>query len=290
MKSVDVLVAVRNEEKSIPLFIEKFNGLAPSGVKTCLIFLEDGSTDTTVEVLKQASTDHSNVEFISIENRYGQYAALTLGLTLSKADAVITMDVDGGHPVETAVEMIKFYLNGNNLVQGHRIVYKRKKFYRTAMSFMYNLFFYLIVGVNFFKQNVMFRLMDKTTKDKFLNNKNWWHIFKTNFRSKDSIRTAYIQYEAPEREIGESKYGFTRLLKLSYKSFFALLSIKRLILIDFLILALIVFTFRYDLIAIALAITFLLAVINLSFFTIINNYPIARLKIIQTSLTGLKDG
>ena len=110
----------------------------------------------------------NNVNYISFENKYGQYAALTYGLIYSKADAVITMDVDGGHPIETAIEMIKLYLEGNNIVQGHRIVYKRKKFYRTVMSYAYNLFYLLIVGVNFFKQNVMFRLMDKSTKEKFL--------------------------------------------------------------------------------------------------------------------------
>lgn len=289
MKSVDVLVAVRNEERSIPLFIEKFNELAPHDVKIKIIFLEDGSTDTTIDVLRDCAKAYNNIDFISLDNKYGQYAALTLGLIYSKADAVITMDVDGGHPLETAVEMIKSFLNGNNLIQGHRIVYKRRKFYRSILSSAYNLFFYLIVGVNFFKQNVMFRLMDKSTKEKFMQNKNWWHIFKTNFRISDGIKTEYIKYSAPEREIGESKYGFFRLLKLSYKSFFALLSLKRLILVDAFLIILIFLFFNYDLIVIALLVAMLFVVLNLSFYLIINNYPVHKLKIIETSLPGLKD-
>ena len=230
----------------------------------------------------------NNVNYVSFDNKYGQYAALTYGLSLSKADAVITMDVDGGHPIETAIEMIKSYIEGNNLVQGHRIVYKRKKFYRTFMSYAYNLFYFLIVGVNFFRQNVMFRLMDKSTIEKFLQHKNWWHIFKTNFKAKEGVKISYIEYDAPERELGESKYGFFRLLKLSYKSFFALLSFKRLIVIDLILIGLIyLFTSHVSIIFfILIALVFLM--VNISFYMIVNNYPVTKLKIIETSLPGLE--
>lgn len=287
MKSVDILVAVRSEEKNIPEFILKIKELVPKNVKVNIIFLEDGSTDGTVKLLRELSEGRNDINYISFENKYGQYAALTYGLTISDADAVITMDVDGGHPIETAMEMIKLYLEGNNLVQGHRIVYKRKKVYRTIMSYTYNLFYYLIVGVNFFKQNVMFRLMDKLTKEKFLQHKNWWHIFKTNFRKKDGIRITYLEYTAPEREFGESKYGLFRLLKLSYKSFFALLSLKRLIVIDMLMIGLIFLFMNYDSIVLSIFTFTWLLLINFSFYSIVNHYPIAELKIIETSLPEL---
>lgn len=287
MKSVDILVAVRNEEKTIPDFINKFEELTPDDVNLNIIFLEDGSTDNTVQLLKGLSQTKKNVNYISLENKYGQYAALTLGLIHSNADAVITMDVDGGHPVETAIEMIKSFLKGNNLVQGHRIIYKRKKFYRSVLSYAYNLFFYVIVGVNFLKQNVMFRLMDKPTKEKFLQYKNWWHIFKTNFKPTDKIKTDYIEYSAPERELGESKYGFLRLLKLSYKSFFALLSFKRLFLIDVLLMIFIILSINYELILSALFFVLLFAALNVSFYMIINNYPVSKLRIVESSLQEL---
>ncbi len=284
MKSVDILVAVRNEEKTIPVFLDEFNNLAPDGINLNIIFLEDGSNDRSVELLRDLSKKLKNVNYISFDNKYGQYAALTYGLGLSKADAVITMDVDGGHPIETAIKMIISYQNGYNLVQGHRIIYKRKKFYRTIMSYAYNLFFYLIVGVNFFKQNVMFRLMDKSTKNKFLQNKNWWHIFKTNFKSNDGVKTSYVKYEAPEREFGESKYNFLRLLKLSYKSFFSLLSFRRLITINLILSALFVLGTIYLSIFFSISILLVFLLVNLSFYSIVKHYPIPKLKIIETSL------
>lgn len=288
MKSVDILVAVRNEEKTIPAFINKLNELAPKDINLHMIFMEDGSNDATVALLRDISKNVENVDYISLDNNYGQYAALFYGLSISKADAVITMDVDGGHPVETAIEMIISYLKGYNLVQGHRIIYKREKNYRSIMSYLYNLFFYLIVGVNFLEQNVMFRLMDKSTKEKFLRNKNWWHIFKTNFKTKDGIKTNYIKYSAPERELGESKYNFFRLLRLSYKSFFALLTRKRLIIINILMIGLIILFASYFSIIFSIFTIAGLLIINFSFYSIVNHYPITLIKIIETSLLELK--
>lgn len=288
MKLVDILVAVRNEEKSIPEFISKMKEHKPENVKINIIFLEDGSTDGTVALLRKLSENDENVNYISFENKFGQYAALTYGLTISKADAVITMDVDGGHPVEIAMKMIRSYFEGNKLVQGHRIVYKRRKFYRTIMSYSYNLFYFLIVGANFFKQNVMFRLIDRSTKEKFLLHKNWWHIFRTNFRKNEGIKTSYIQYEAPERELGESKYGFFRLLKLSYKSFFALLSFKRLMVINLILICFVYLFASYVSIVFSIFIALLFLIVNISFYLIMNNYPLTKLKIIETSLPELK--
>ncbi len=288
MKSVDILVAVRNEAANVTEFVTKINELIPKEVDINVIFLEDGSTDGTVEILMNLSKNFKNINYISLENKYGQYAALSYGLSISNADATITMDVDGGHPIETAIEMINLYLEGNNLVQGHRIVYKRKKFYRTIMSYTFNLFYYLFVGVNFFQQNVMFRLMDKKTKEKFLKNKNWWHIFKTNFKNKDGIKCIYIEYTAPEREFGESKYDFFRLLKLSYKSFFALLSLKRLLFINLILIALIYFITLYIPLVFSTLVIGILLLINITFYLTLRNYPIAKLRIIETSITRLK--
>lgn len=288
MKSVDVLVAVRNEEKSIPVFIKKFNKLAPPDVIIRLIFIEDGSTDNTVSVLKDLAAGSENVEYVSLKNKYGQYAALIWGMRISEADAVITMDVDGGHPIETAIEMIRNFLNGDNVVQGQRIFYKRKKFYRTIMSYTYNLIFYLIVGVNLFHQNVMFRLLDKSTREIFLKNKKWWHIFKTNFRINDRINSSYIRYEAPERDIGESKYNFFRLLKLSCKSFFSLLPLYRLVFINIILIALIILFYYKEIFILSIISVIIFLVINISYFVIVNHYPIPLIKIIETSLPEFK--
>ena len=102
------------------------------------------------------------------------------------------------------------------------------------------------------------------------------------------LKTSTIEYTAPEREFGESKYNFIRLLKLSYKSFFALLSLKRFIVIDLILIALIYFFASSVSIALSILITIVFLLMNISFYIIVNHYPIAKLKIIETSITGLE--
>ena len=72
MKSIDILVAVRNEEKSITEFVERMNELAPNNVNINFMFLEDGSSDRTVELLKNLSKNYNNINYIYFEKKYGQ--------------------------------------------------------------------------------------------------------------------------------------------------------------------------------------------------------------------------
>ena len=98
----------------------------------------------------------------SLKNDFGQYFALFFGINISNADAVITMDVDGGHPLNIIKEMVQEYLNGYNVVQGHRVQYRQKEKYRSIASYLYNLFFLIFIGLNIVKQNSIFRLMDRS--------------------------------------------------------------------------------------------------------------------------------
>lgn len=283
-KTIEILVAVRNEEENIPVLITKLKSLNINNSEIKILFLEDGSTDKTTEILKEYSRKEENVNYISLDNPYGQYAALIYGKKLSAADAVITMDADGGHPVSAVEEMIMKYIAGNNVVQGRREAYKRKKTYRAIGSYIYFSLYRIIVGVNMFKQNVMFRLLDNKAKSVFLENKNWWHIFKTNFKSKDNLKIEYVNYDAPERSAGESKYNFFKLLKLSYKSFYSLISIKRYIIINIIFIFLIVFIIINVNIYIGIVLVLILITEITSFAVIRNNYPVDKIKVLETSL------
>ncbi len=284
-KFVDILVPVRNEEDNIHTFISKISSVNIKGVNINVIFIEDGSTDGTLEVLRDYSDKNKKINYISLDNRYGQYAALIIGMKLSNADAIITMDVDGGHPVEVVEKMINKYLNGINVVQGKRELFKRKKKYRAIASYIYSFLFFLIVGVNVFKQNVMFRLLDKNAKQIFLNNKSWWHIFKTNFRKHHNLKIEYVNYTAEERILGKSKYTLGKLSFLAYKSFYSLISLKRFFSLNILISIIIIIIAIIKLDKSLVIFLLVFAVIEIvSFIFIKNYYPIKKIKILETSL------
>ena len=246
MKIIDIIVAVRNESESLRKFIEQISKIKIEGVKISIVFMEDGSTDNTLSILRTLSKEFDFVKFNSLKNDHGQYAALFYGIYKSGADAVITMDVDGGHPIDKVKAMIKEYLDGYNVVQGHREEYKQKEKYRSAASYIYNLFFLVLVGLNIVKQNSIFRLMDRKAYQIFKVNYHWGYSLKTNFKKSDKISVKYIPYDTLERELGESKYNFLRLFKLSIKVAYSQLPRQRFYFYNFIFLVLVILSLVYS--------------------------------------------
>jgi polyisoprenyl-phosphate glycosyltransferase len=188
------------------------------------LFIEDGSVDNTLQVLKSLSVRKKNVCYISLKNPFGQGIALAIGIVKSSADAVVSIDIDGSHPLEVVKSMIEKYLEGYDVVQGVRVEYKRNSLYRAVGSKIYFLLFRMMTGINLGRQNVHFRLMSDKACKIVRSNQTWWYSLRTKFRNSDHLRIAYIPFTAPERTIGNSKFHFRRLFIFAWNSFLTLTS------------------------------------------------------------------
>ncbi len=235
MKKIDLIIAVRNEAENLPTLFKEFLELQVSGFEFGLIFIEDGSTDNTIEILRKLSSSDERVKFYSLLNPYGPGFALSFGINMSDADAVITMDADGSHPLRVVKLMAQKFLEGYNVVQGHRMVYDRENLFRKYFSYLFNGTFSLLSGVNFLRQNVHFRLMDRKAADIFINNKRWWYSVRVNFKG-HQIKSIFLEFTAPERTLGESKFNFYRLLKVAVRLTYNLISLRRFILLSMLLI------------------------------------------------------
>jgi len=229
-KKVDIVVPVRNEEKNIQVFIQNIKNLKISkAVELRIIFVEDGSSDKTLEVLREYSKQNSNIRYYSLINDFGQAGAALFGIKQSEADAVIMMDVDGSHPVEIIPEMVKYYLEGARIVHSIRKRFDKRKFYRRLGTFLFNFYLALTAGVDIRKQNVSFRLISKRIKNRLLENSRWLHYFRPNFPKRVGIKEKYIYFCAEERRIGESKYSFIRLFKIALTAPLSVMSFRRFV-------------------------------------------------------------
>jgi polyisoprenyl-phosphate glycosyltransferase len=280
-KTIDIIASVRNEEKNIPLFIKEVNKIDVPGVKISIIFAEDGSSDNTVNILRESAKANSNVSFLCLDNKYGQNAALFFAMSLSKADAVITMDADNGHPIDMIKPMIEYFLQGHNVVQCVRSGGEQRKVYREIGTFLYDLTYSVIVGINLFRQNISFRLLDKRAKEIFLKNKCLWYSLKTNFTKKDNISTKYLKCPNKERAFGKSEYNLYRLSKLALGTIYSDISLKRFVFWNALLGVLIACFIYYKIIYIAVLIAFFI-VLNIAVFIRIKNfYPIDKIKVLE---------
>jgi polyisoprenyl-phosphate glycosyltransferase len=235
-----LVIAVRNEEMTIRDFVNKTLNIICDypEYQFKILFVEDGSTDNTINLLKSLNNETATVDAVSLYNPFGQGTALAWGISLSDADAVISIDVDGSHPVEIIKEMIDKYKEGYDVVQGIRIEYNRDSWYRQFASSIYFFVFTLFTGIDLQKQNVHFRLMNRRAYGIFVRNKPWWYSLRTNFRARDKIKTCYIPFKAPERKAGKSKFHFRRLLGFAFRSF---LTLTRPVRFSILLVPLIVF-------------------------------------------------
>ena len=107
MKKLSIIVPCYNEEESIPYFYDAICKEKENlQVKLELIFVNDGSRDKTLDVIKSL-TKHKEVKYISFSRNFGKEAAMWAGLNLATGDYVTIMDCDLQDPPSLLKEMIR---------------------------------------------------------------------------------------------------------------------------------------------------------------------------------------
>lgn len=119
---ITLVVPVFNEEEAIPLFIEEIRkvSLDTLHAKLEVLFVNDGSTDATLRILRALQLQESFVGYIDLSRNFGKEAAMTAGLEHATGDAVIPMDVDLQDPPELIAEMVARWREGAEVVLARR--------------------------------------------------------------------------------------------------------------------------------------------------------------------------
>lgn len=118
-KKICIVIPACNEEKNIPLIIDAINSVMNADAyHYSITFVDDGSTDNTLAVLKAKTQEHPNVFFIGLSRNFGHQNALKAGIDSvdETADAVIMMDGDLQHPPELIPVMLEKWEEGNEVV------------------------------------------------------------------------------------------------------------------------------------------------------------------------------
>ena len=118
---LSIVAPCYNEEAVIDIFLEKiFEVLERLGRSFEIVFVNDGSRDGTLELLKAKAKEYAGVRVINLSRNFGKEAALTAGMDAARGEVVVPIDVDLQDPPELILEFVKKYEEGYDVVVGKR--------------------------------------------------------------------------------------------------------------------------------------------------------------------------
>lgn len=214
MKKISIVVPCYNEEESLPLFYEAVDKITDKMKKKAefeFVFVNDGSRDKTLEILRDLAKKDKRVRYISFSRNFGKEAGMFAGLENATGDYVTTMDADLQDPPELLEEMF------DTLESGEYDCCATKSTSRNGYSFFRKLFtgwFYKIIGKLSKTEMVPgardFRLMTRKMVDAVISMKEYNRYSKGLF-SFVGFRTKWIEFENQERVAGTTKWNFWKL-------------------------------------------------------------------------------
>jgi len=216
MITLSVIIPCYNEEEIIGKTIKSLVKVCSSfkEIETEYIFVDDGSKDSTLKILKQNSQKNSNIKILSLSRNFGHQIALTAGIEHSSGDAVVIIDADLQDPPKLIEKMLEKWKIGFDVVYAKRK--KRNgetKFKILTASFFYRLLSFLS-DISIPQDTGDFRLISRRVcdilismpeRDRFVRGMVSWVGFKQ----------TEVLYERQKRLAGETKYPFQKMIKLA---------------------------------------------------------------------------
>ena len=211
--SLAIVVPVYNEEDAIPVFqttvAPLFQALRAKGVEPRLVFVNDGSRDSTIEVIRSANWP-VDVQLLNLSRNFGKESALTAGLASVDDDAVVVMDVDLQDPPELILDMVQHWQDGAKVVVPRRTDRSDDSFSKRLTADWFYRLHNQISNVNVPQNAGDFRLMDRVVVEavnKLPENRR----FMKGILAWVGFPTTYLEFKRPARSAGSTKYSFWKM-------------------------------------------------------------------------------
>ncbi len=224
MRIISLIIPVYNEEKNIPLLYRELAGVREQlreKYEPEIIFVNDGSTDTSQQVISDLADSDDRVKYVELSRNFGKEVALTAGINNCRGAACIMIDADLQHPVELIPEFIRKWEEGAETVIGIREENGNGGLVKKTGSSLFYKIINRIASVNIIPGETDFRLLDRIVIDEF-NKFTERNRISRGLLDWLGFQRAYIYFKAGERAGGQPGYSFFKLLRLAMNSFVSL--------------------------------------------------------------------
>jgi len=218
-KKISIIIPCYNEEEVLYIFYKEILNILKYEIFTDmsyeLLFIDDGSKDKTLHLIKELSEKDANIKYISFSRNFGKDSAIFAGLKNCTGDYIVTMDADMQDPPNLLPEMLNIIVTEEyDMVATRRVSRKGEPIIR---SFFARMFYRLINKIS--KTDIVdgardFRLMTRQCVDAILSMPEYNRFTKGIF-SWIGFKTKLIEYKNIERAAGETKWSFWQLFLYS---------------------------------------------------------------------------
>ena len=230
MDLLSIVVPCYNEEESVKLFLSEIQSIL-ADYNFEVIFVNDGSSDNTLDVIKDLADSNSNVKYISFSRNFGKESAIYAGLSNANGDLVCLIDADLQHPPRLIPEMIESICAGEaDVVAARRTSRKGESKLKSIFSHMFYKVFNRVSQITLVEGATDFRVMKRIVVDAVLDLPEYNRFSKGLFQWV-GFETKWIPYENIERVAGESAWSFRQLVRYSVEGVVAFTTIPLTIVI-----------------------------------------------------------
>lgn len=213
--AISIVAPVWNEADSLPEFLVRISEvMGKSKLSWELIVVDDGSTDSSTQILLKQAEKEKHIRPILFARNFGHQIAVTAGLDYSRGDAVVILDADLQDPPEVIPELIAKWKEGYEVVYAVRKERKGESFFkRITAKFFYRLI-NRITAIDIPMDTGDFRLMDRSVVD-VLNQMREHHRFLRGMSAWVGFKQIGVPYERAARFAGQTHYTLRNMLRLA---------------------------------------------------------------------------
>lgn len=213
--SLSVVVPAYNEEEVLPeLFRRTTAVLDALPYRYEIVFVDDGSSDRTVEMMKKLRAQHPQVSVVQLSRNFGKEIALTAGLDHASGDAVVAIDADLQDPPEVIPQLVEKWREGADMVYAQRRVREGETWLKKASAHVFYRVMHRFGPVKLPRDTGDFRLMSRRVIDgvKQLRER---HRFMKGLFAWVGYRQVAVLYDRDPRSAGKTKWNYWQLWNLS---------------------------------------------------------------------------
>ena len=208
---LSVVVPAYNEEAALPQFHSRLSAvLAKISAPSEVIYVNDGSSDGTLDALNQLKKNDERVAILDLSRNFGKEIALTAGLDHASGDAVVVIDADLQDPPELIPEFIRYYREGFDVVYAQRVVREGESAMKKATAYAFYRLMQRMSKVEIPEDTGDFRLLSRRAVNS-LKRLREQHRFMKGLFAWIGYPQKAVPYQREPRAAGQTKWSYWRL-------------------------------------------------------------------------------